>query len=115
MPPLLLMPMLRLTLGCSAVLATTLPPLWLTPCGSRRLPHYPGSHRCHRGRHPGHLGLHPRCRGLLGEEVCSTGTVATQGIEYERVCREIVDVLCYAPVAAPVVAHCGGREADAEG
>merc|ERR1712066_557083 len=36
------------------------------------------------------------------EEVCSTETVATQEIEYEKVCQEIVDTLCDAPVA---VAH----------
>merc|ERR1711874_275003 len=38
------------------------------------------------------------------EEVCSTETVATQEIEYEKVCQEIVDTLCDAPVAAPAVA-----------
>merc|ERR1711874_885033 len=48
------------------------------------------------------------------EEVCSTETVATQEIEYEKVCQEIVDTLCDAPVAAPVVAHYGKREAEAE-
>merc|ERR1712226_714629 len=50
------------------------------------------------------------------EEVCSTETVATQEIEYEKVCTEIVDTLCDAPVAAvaPVAAHYGKREADAE-
>merc|ERR1712071_718942 len=50
------------------------------------------------------------------EEVCSTETVATQEIEYEKVCTEIVDTLCDAPVAAPVAhaAYYGKREADAE-
>merc|ERR1711990_224630 len=48
------------------------------------------------------------------DEVCSTETVATQEIEYEKVCQEIVDTLCDAPVAAPVVAHYGKREAEAE-
>merc|ERR1712088_103840 len=49
------------------------------------------------------------------EEVCSTETVATQEIEYEKVCQEIVDTLCDAPVAAPVVAHyIGKREAEAD-
>merc|ERR1712080_662459 len=50
------------------------------------------------------------------EEACSTETVATQEIEYEKVCTEIVDTLCDAPVAAvaPVAAHYGKREADAE-
>jgi hypothetical protein len=47
------------------------------------------------------------------EEVCSTETVATQEIEYEKVCTEIVDTLCDAPVAH-AVAHYGKREADAE-
>merc|ERR550539_1659243 len=37
------------------------------------------------------------------EEVCSTETVATQEIEYEKVCQEIIDTLCDAPVAAPLV------------
>merc|ERR1712158_139008 len=48
------------------------------------------------------------------EEVCSTETVATQEIEYEKVCTEIVDTLGDAPVAAPVAAHYGKRGADAE-
>merc|ERR1712076_100255 len=48
------------------------------------------------------------------EEVCSTETVATQEIEYEKVCTEI-DTLCDAPVAAPVAAHyIGKREAEAD-
>jgi hypothetical protein len=50
-------------------------------------------------------------------EVCSTETVATQEIEYEKVCTEIVDTLCDAPVHAPVAAgyHAyGKREAEAE-
>jgi len=48
-------------------------------------------------------------------EVCSTETVATQEIEYEKVCTEIVDTLCDAPVAAPL-AYAGyhKRSADAE-
>merc|ERR1712088_252515 len=53
----------------------------------------------------------PNC---VTEEVCSTETVAIQEIGYEKVCQEIVDTLCDAPVAAPVVAHYGKREADAE-
>jgi hypothetical protein len=54
------------------------------------------------------------------EEVCSTETVDTQEIEYEKVCTEIVDTLCDAPVHAPVgVAGYAGhgygkREAEAE-
>ena len=48
-------------------------------------------------------------------EVCSTETVATQEIEYEKVCTEIVDTLCDAPVHAPL-AYAGyhKRSADAE-
>merc|ERR1711910_170430 len=51
------------------------------------------------------------------EEVCSTETVATQEFEYEKVCTEIVDTLCDAPVAAvaPAAYHAyGKREAEAE-
>merc|ERR1712117_985809 len=49
------------------------------------------------------------------EEVCSTETVATQEIEYEKVCTEIVDTLCDAPVAHAVAAHyIGKREAEAD-
>merc|ERR1719178_626340 len=48
------------------------------------------------------------------EEVCSTETVATQEIEYEKVCQEIIDTLCDAPVAAPLVGHYGKREAEAD-
>merc|ERR1712088_75908 len=47
------------------------------------------------------------------EEVCSTETVATQEIEYEKKCTEIVDTLCDAPVAH-AVAHYGKREAEAD-
>jgi len=43
------------------------------------------------------------------EEVCSTETVDTQEIEYEKVCKEIVDTLCD---AAPY--HHGKREAEAD-
>merc|ERR1712231_11886 len=49
------------------------------------------------------------------EEVCSTETVATQEIEYEKICQEIVDTICDAPIAAPVAhagAYYGKREAD---
>merc|ERR1712010_68147 len=49
----------------------------------------------------------------MGEEVCSTETVATQEIEYEKKCTEIVDTLCDAPVAH-AAAYYGKREADAE-
>merc|ERR1712002_592652 len=41
-------------------------------------------------------------------EVCSTEVVATEEIEYEKVCKEIVDTLCD---AAPY--HHGKREAEA--
>merc|ERR1719362_1931946 len=42
-----------------------------------------------------HAAPAPTC---VAEEVCSTETVATQEIEYEKVCTEIVDTLCDAPV-----------------
>merc|ERR1712055_152386 len=46
------------------------------------------------------------------EQVCSMETIATQEIEYEKICQEIVDTLCD---AAPVAAyHHVKREADAE-
>merc|ERR1719275_541332 len=48
------------------------------------------------------------------EEVCSTETVATQEIKYAKKCQEIIDTLCDAPVAAPLVGHYGKREAEAE-
>merc|ERR1719242_998421 len=47
------------------------------------------------------------------EEVCSTETVATQEIEYEKKCTEIVDTLCDAPVAH-AAAYYGKREAEAD-
>merc|ERR1712168_1174565 len=45
------------------------------------------------------------------ENVCNTETVETEEIEYEKVCKEVVDVLCDAPAA---YAHVVKREADAE-
>ena len=65
----------------------------------------------------------------VAQEVCSTETIATQEIEYEKICTEIVDKICDAPavVAAPAVAvaapvapaaysayHLGKREAEAD-
>merc|ERR1712083_940745 len=52
------------------------------------------------------------------EDVCNTQVVDTEEIEYEKVCKEVVDTLCDAP-AAPVapVAHAGyygKREAEAD-
>merc|ERR1739838_1171043 len=41
------------------------------------------------------------------------GTIATQEIEYEKVCTEITDTLCDAPVAHAAYAY-GKREAEAE-
>jgi len=46
------------------------------------------------------------------EEVCSTETLATQEIEYEKICTEIVDNLCDAAPAATY--HHVKREAEAE-
>merc|ERR1711962_1452383 len=49
------------------------------------------------------------------EDVCSTETVDTEEIEYEKVCKDVVDTICDAPaVAAPLAAHIVKREADAE-
>jgi len=49
------------------------------------------------------------------ENVCSTKTVETEEIEYEKVCKEVVDTICDAPIAAPLASHyIGKREADAE-
>merc|ERR1712127_1087729 len=48
------------------------------------------------------------------EEVCSTETVATQEIEYEKICQEIVDTICDAPAVAHPAAYYGKRAADAE-
>merc|ERR1712024_359362 len=45
------------------------------------------------------------------ENVCNTQTVETEEIEYEKVCKDVVDVLCDAPAA---YAHVVKREADAE-
>merc|ERR1712212_540649 len=51
------------------------------------------------------------------ENVCTTETVETEEIEYEKVCKEVVDTICDAPAAAVVA---GGyhaivkREAEAE-
>merc|ERR1711863_30219 len=39
---------------------------------------------------------------ILVTQVCTPETVATQEIEYEKVCTEILDTLCDAPVAAPL-------------
>merc|ERR1712024_158313 len=45
------------------------------------------------------------------ENICSTETVETEEIEYEKVCKDVVDVLCDAPAT---YAHVVKREADAE-
>merc|ERR1712128_66886 len=49
------------------------------------------------------------------EDVCTTEVVDTEEIEYEKICKEVVDTLCDAPVAP--VAHAGyygKREAEAD-
>ena len=54
------------------------------------------------------------------ENVCTTQVVDTEEIEYEKVCKEVTDVICDAPAApyvaaaAPVVATVAKREAEAE-
>merc|ERR1712098_1032950 len=47
------------------------------------------------------------------EDVCSKETVLTEEIEYEKVCKDVVDVLCDAPVA-PYHHGYAKREAEAE-
>merc|ERR1712001_480823 len=47
------------------------------------------------------------------EEICSTETVQTEEIEYEPICKDIVDVLCDAP-APHVAPYLVKREAEAD-
>jgi len=49
----------------------------------------------------------------VAENVCTTETVPTEEIEYEKVCKDVVDVLCDAPAVLPA-AHLVKREAEAE-
>merc|ERR1719474_1853527 len=46
------------------------------------------------------------------ENVCSTETVETEEIEYEKVCKEVTDVICDAPAVA--THYIAKREAEAE-
>merc|ERR1712149_78982 len=50
------------------------------------------------------------------ENVCTTETVETEEIEYEKVCKEVVDTICDAPLApvAPYAHAIYKREAEAE-
>merc|ERR1711962_1093915 len=49
------------------------------------------------------------------ENVCTKEIVDTEEIEYEKVCKDVVDTICDAPaVAAPLAAHIVKREADAD-
>merc|ERR1712168_436956 len=51
------------------------------------------------------------------ENVCTTKTVDTEEIEYEKVCKEVTDTICDAPVPAVVAGGyhtLGKREAEAE-
>merc|ERR1712098_19244 len=50
------------------------------------------------------------------ENVCTTETVETEEIEYEKVCKEVVDTICDAPLApvAPYSHAIYKREAEAE-
>jgi hypothetical protein len=53
----------------------------------------------------------------VAENVCTTEVVPTEEIEYEKVCKDVVDVLCDAPALAHAVvpaAHLVKREAEAE-
>merc|ERR1712106_637455 len=72
-----------------------------------------------------HAGVHPAANCVTeevilttqvctpsAENVCTTETVETEEIEYEKVCKEIVDTICDQPAAYH---HgIGKREADAE-
>merc|ERR1712201_45046 len=44
------------------------------------------------------------------EEVCSEETVETEEIEYEKICKEVLDTICDAPIAHTIYK----READAD-
>jgi len=48
------------------------------------------------------------------EEKCSTETVDTEEIEYEKVCKDVVDTICDAPIAHPLHRREAGPEAEAE-
>jgi len=48
------------------------------------------------------------------EQVCSTETIDTQEIEYEKICQDIVDTICDAPVAHIAPYHHVKREAEPE-
>ena len=48
------------------------------------------------------------------ENVCTTETVDTEEIEYEKVCKEVVDTICDAPALVGGYHAIGKREADAE-
>merc|ERR1712098_109682 len=49
------------------------------------------------------------------ENVCTTQTVDTEEIEYEKVCKEVVDTICDAPaVAVAPAATIVKREAEAD-
>merc|ERR1712117_731473 len=37
----------------------------------------------------------------MGENVCNTETVETEEIEYEKVCKEVVDTICDQPAVVP--------------
>jgi len=47
----------------------------------------------------------------VAENVCNTQIVETEEIEYEKICKDVVDTLCDAPAA---YGHIVKREADAE-
>jgi hypothetical protein len=50
------------------------------------------------------------------ENVCNTVTVDTEEIEYEKVCKEVQDMICDQPAVAvaPAAYHLAKREAEAE-
>ena len=48
------------------------------------------------------------------DEVCSTEIVETEEIEYEKVCKDVVDILCDAPAPHAAAYGYGKREAEAD-
>merc|ERR1711982_321255 len=48
------------------------------------------------------------------ENVCNTETVETEEIEYEKICKEVVDTICDAPYAHAIYKREAEAEAEAE-
>merc|ERR1712106_1141485 len=58
---------------------------------------------------PGHSGLHG-----TAENICTKQTVETEEIEYEKVCKEVIDNICDGPFAHGVYKREAEAEADAQ-